>query len=118
MDYAQKAGIKVYPQMIIGWPTETEEDFQKTLQFITDLSKYENLGTVNAGSTLYLNENFSAYHIYNLKTDENGKWYCGDNTFDLRRDRWFRFVQHCKDLKIDVDEKHIEKIKGDLKDVY
>ena len=117
MEYTLEAGIIIEPQMIIGWPTETDEEFQETLDFITKLSTYKNLGVVNAGATLYLDENFPAYHIYGVKIDENGEWYYGNNTFDLRRKRWFKFVQHCKDLNVLVDEKHIERIKGEIKDI-
>lgn len=57
MEMLQKYGIRCNFLMIIGYPTETEEDFQSTLQMFRDYKQYSDSGIiwgVNLGKTLVI----------------------------------------------------------------
>ena len=110
IDLALKYDIKFLPQIIVGWPTETESDFQETLDMLTELYKYRNIGIVTPGSTLQMDIYTPAFHTYKAKIDKKGRWYCGDNTYELRKKRWLRLVEHCEKLNLVTDKRHWKHI--------
>jgi len=88
-----KNNIKVRFLMIIGYPTETQEDFQQTLDFFNRYSEYGIKGLVeevNLGLTLNLLPNTPLYakaEEYGLATtkDHINDWVCVQNpTLDFK----------------------------------
>jgi anaerobic magnesium-protoporphyrin IX monomethyl ester cyclase len=100
---SNRAGINTRIFLIIGFPTETEDDFQKTLDFITGHSKYiENVfageGCIVAANTdLY--DNPGKYNIY----WKNGEWYSQFSTPEIRKSRVRRVQEHCRSMNMRVE---------------
>jgi len=115
--WTTKNKIWFTPMFIIGWPTETEEDFQETLDFLTEISTYGYVGQVNPGLTLRLNSNMRTTQEFNIKKDSNGHWFYKDNDYKLRQDRWNRFVDHCKKVGLRVTERHRETVEENYSDI-
>jgi hypothetical protein len=89
-----KNNIKVRFLMIIGYPTETDEDYQQTLDFFEKYAEYGRKGLVeevNLGLTLNLLPNTPLYNnaeTYGLETtkDHINDWVCSQNpTLDFRK---------------------------------
>ena len=103
-------GVDVTILLIVGWPTETEENFEETLQFITNISKYDNL-LVQPGTTLLVGpEMITLNKKYKLIRPYGDKWRYGKNTKEERKKRWLRLVDHCKKLNVSVSEQHRKTI--------
>ncbi|MBN1649554.1 MAG: radical SAM protein [Spirochaetales bacterium] len=109
LDNINKAGILALIFVIVGFPTETEQDFQNTLDFMTqnhDSIHEICLGRkgciVGFGSDLYINPD--RYGIY-WKSGDNkiyNNWYARNNTPEIREARAGQFITHCEDLGIKV----------------
>ena len=97
LDYSLKQifknNIKVRFLMIIGYPTETEEDFQQTLDFFDRYAEYGRKGLVeevNLGLTLNVLPNTPLYdnaEKFGLETtkDHINDWICTQNpTLDFK----------------------------------
>ena len=106
MEMMLKYGIRGNFLMIIGYPTETREDFQKTLNMFTEYKKYSDAGViwgVNLGKTLVvlpgapLGENPDHFGI---DFDERGNWVNKDTglTYNERVRRRIRAQRHIEDL--------------------
>ncbi len=106
------AGIKVNIYMLLGFPTETEDNFKETLNFIETNKKYINYIYAGEGCVIFLNsdlyKNPEKYGIY-WKTEEhkNNKdghnWYSKETSLEIRRERVKIFVEHCNALKINSE---------------
>ena len=104
-----QAGIKVTGNFMFGFPGETEEDFQQTLDFISETGKY--FERVYPSRSYCAIEQFSLLHehpeIFNIKTPFNHHLYWetidGKNTYPVRLNRCKRFEQKCKELGVKVD---------------
>lgn len=107
--------IKVNFLLIVGWPTETDEDFKFSLDFLTELSKYpEYNGCTNSFSitTMYIYNDpdvpvFHQIENYNISFDPdypaNWKTHDGTNNKDIRFERAKIMHDHIKKLNL---EKH------------
>jgi hypothetical protein len=101
--YLSKYNIEVRASMIIGWFTETEEDFKETLDFLTFCAKEKLLRKVSLGGTLTIgglteiSPSLPMSKIYNhlISFDKHGKWLYKKNTMKVRLDRWKRMRDHC-----------------------
>ncbi len=110
-----KNNIKVRFLMIIGYPTETQEDFKQTLDFFDRYAEYGRKGLVeevNLGLTLNLLPNtplFDNAKEYGLETTKQhiNDWICVDNpTLDYRERLKRRIIaqRHVENLGYKVFE--------------
>ena len=93
--------------MIVGYPTETEKDFNETLSLLDRLSSYNEQGTisgVNLGKTMVvlpgspIGQNMSHWGI---EYDENNNWFSTKNpslTFKERVKRRILAQEKCEEL--------------------
>jgi radical SAM superfamily enzyme YgiQ (UPF0313 family) len=110
LGYLTKHGIKVQLMMIIGWPTEDETEFQRTLGLISEIAdKKYNIEHVNLGPTCSIDKYNELYFKYDYEYDEDG-WIYNDNTMKTRVDRWFRLRNHCLSVGLKTDEKFIYRM--------
>jgi len=86
-----KAGIRANCFFIIGYPTETEDDFQMTLDFIEEsarfIYRFDQVTGCHIEEDSYLGFNFNKYGIV---FKEDG-WYSKESTPRIREDRLRRF---------------------------
>lgn len=98
------AGIKTTLFTIVGFPTETEADFQMTLDFLSEHRRYIDAAYCNSEFILgdRIRQAPESYAINVLPESEPHAWRSldGENTSEVRRDRLQRFYQHCKKLGI------------------
>jgi hypothetical protein len=62
-----KNKIRTYWLLIVGYPSETREDFEQTLQMLRDYQRYVAVGTItgiNFGTTLTIGEGVPLWHDY------------------------------------------------------
>jgi len=87
--------INIDMNLIVGYYTETENEFQKTIDMITKLSSIKDIKmSVNVGPTFILNK--SKRKQLDIKLDQGGGWFYKENTYPVRVDRWLRLIDHCK----------------------
>lgn len=93
-----KAGVRANCFFIIGYPTETEEDFQMTLDFIRDNAEFiycfDQITGCHIEEDSYLGLNLDKYGII---FKEDG-WYSKDSTPQIRKERLGRFRQLARKL--------------------
>lgn len=96
-----KAGISVCTNWIVGFPTETYEDFKEMLRFIKDNIRYlKNNIMVNS---FILKGNSMLYHNqekFGIVSDSRRNWYSlgGLNTVEERKRRYDEFVRLISEL--------------------
>lgn len=114
----KKIGIGTWVNFIVGYPTENQDDFKKTIKFIENnhmfIDKILNANACNVlrNSDLYLNK-----EKYNIATRNNDKleeinWYTKDkkNTLSVREKRLKFLLKKAKELKIKVEQTNITVI--------
>jgi len=83
-----QAGIDVHMQFIVGYPTETRSDFDKSIGFIRENKKYLKSITFGIPCALlpgsYLSQNIDKE---GLSFDKRNDWYYHDNTMEERSKR-------------------------------
>jgi radical SAM superfamily enzyme YgiQ (UPF0313 family) len=96
--------IKCIPLMMVGYPTETEVEFQENLDFLERYKQYAHDGTImmmGLGHTTSilpgtpLDLKFKDMGLY---YDDLGNWVYNDNTMKVRIERWFRMRDRARDL--------------------
>ena len=115
MEQLDRVGIKCRFLMIVGYPTETAENFQETLDMFTKYKHYSDHGTieeVNLGLTLNLlpntplTDNLERYRLKQYNNHIND-WICDDNpTLDYkeRLRRRILLQSHIEELGYSVFE--------------
>ncbi len=109
--------------LLVGYPTETEEEFQKTLdmlekyRWINDqkLIRSVALGPtldIVPGSPLHKNQ-----EKLGISWDENGHWVYKDNTREVRIRRWLRLKEKCLELGYPVVEKATDHLLAELEKI-
>jgi hypothetical protein len=112
MEEYSKNKIQVYLLMIVGFPTETKQDFQQTLDLFTRYQRYVADGTiigVNLGTTLTIEEGTELYeHPERLKIiginqarPQGPDWKCEVNselTYKERIMRRLKAQEHAMNL--------------------
>lgn len=107
-----KYGVKTQILLIIGWPSETEKDFQQTLDLITwSADNNIKLEFVNIGGTCQTSPNLQFFHDFKLKSDKDNMWYYKNNTKKLRVERWWKIRDHCLSLGYATQDSHIQRMK-------
>lgn len=106
---ASKAGIFVTTNFMFGFPGETEEDFQETLNFLDEMAPYIN--RVYPSRTYCALEELSYIYNFpekfNIKTPFNHHLYWetvdGNNNYPIRLHRCKLFEEKCNKLEIEID---------------
>ena len=112
MEQYSKNKIQVYLLIIVGFPTETEDDFQQTLDMLTRYQKYVADGTiigVNLGTTLTIEQGTEMYETpeklkiigINGNRPRGSEWICEDNptlTYKQRIMRRIKAQEHAVNL--------------------
>jgi len=104
MEQYSKNKMQVYLLIIIGFPTETDKDFQDTLDMLTKYQKYVADGTiigVNLGTTLTIEEGTKMYEqpdtlkIIGIdgQRPQGTNWMCDDNPTLTYKKRIMRRIQ-------------------------
>lgn len=127
MEQIHRVGMRCYFFIIVGYPTETQSDFQDTMDMFTRLQKYAIEGTlygVNLGGLASLDDGTPLYK----KANELGivpiipaehahgiNWESKDNPVSLEERilRRIRLQEHCVNLKYNVwnGDMHLKRIK-------
>jgi len=99
VDHIKKNNLILFLHLIIGYYTETEEDFQDSLNLVNLL--YDKLGPKNLHIDLG-----PTFQIHNLdkwegiEDDGISSWTYKDNTFLVRFERWLRIYNLCQEKDI------------------
>lgn len=102
-EMAHKYGIKVSTLMLVGYPTETEKDFQDTLDLFTrhkDKAR-TTISAVAIGPTMVILPNApiaKSISEMGIHSDINGDWVLDDNNLEIRLERWLRLREHLVEL--------------------
>ncbi|MFN8792016.1 MAG: B12-binding domain-containing radical SAM protein [Bdellovibrionales bacterium] len=100
----ERVGLEVTMLMMVGYPTETEEDFRQTLQFFRDNLHFKESGTIRSvalGPTAEVVKGSplsEESHLWSIDYDESGHWFSGTNTMEVRIDRYIRFHKYLEEL--------------------
>ena len=113
-----KYGVSAQILLIIGWPTETEDEFQETLDMLTKMKKdaYK-IQHINLGGTFKTAKHHETYTQFDFEFDRHGNWVLGNNDMLLRIDRWMRVYNHCQNIGLTIDAKHIHRLKK-MRELY
>jgi Radical SAM superfamily len=104
MSQYSKHKMQVYLLLIVGFPTETKQDFQDTLDMLTRYQRFVADGTiigVNLGTTLTIEEGTDLYNNpttlniigINDKRPVGSEWVCVDNPELTYKERIMRRIQ-------------------------
>jgi len=109
--------------LLVGYPTETEEEFQKTLDMLEKYQWINQAGLIRSialgptldivqGSPLYKNQ-----EKLGITWDEHNHWVYKDNTREVRIKRWLRLKEKCIELGYPVVEKATDHLLAELEKI-
>jgi radical SAM superfamily enzyme YgiQ (UPF0313 family) len=108
MNALHEAGINIDLNLVVGFPGETEEDFQYTIEFITKMapkvSQIVSVATLNLDRS-YLWDHLDEYDVVRQPEDRHISWYTKDksNTYEVRVKRAERLIDHAHGLGLTHD---------------
>lgn len=118
-----KYNIEMAWLLLVGYPTETEEEFQKTLNMLEKynwINKQKLIRSVALGPTLDIVQGsplFRDQKKLGITWDENGHWVYKDNTREVRIRRWLRLKEKCLELGYPVVEKATDHLLSELEKI-
>ena len=98
----KEVGIRNFVLLIVGYPGETDEDFNTTLEYIKQNAAYIDKISLNiCGMPLY-SELWRHPEKYNYSFLPDGDWVSSDkkNTYEVRKKRYNQLIRFCKQLSI------------------
>ena len=125
LNVCHKYRIDIIPLIIVGYPTETEEDFQKTLDLLETFKLYNincispfNTSIMALGPNMEITINPEKYKIKNIKNNWN--WDSEYHTLDDRINRLRRYAEKAQQLGLsDLEpEDFLNKTMPGYKEVY
>lgn len=108
--YASDSGIVPIPLLMVGYPTETEEDFQMTLDFLTKIAPLKNVKRCNPGQTFLAGPGMAATEKYNLTRGYGDQWSYKGSTTEVRRERMVRLIEHCKNINLEIPSHMLDRV--------
>lgn len=118
-----KYDIQMAWLLLVGYPTETEEEFQKTLDLLEKynwINQKELVRSVALGPTLDIVPGSPLYWKQaelGITWDENNHWVYKDNTREVRIRRWLRLKEKCIELNYPVVEKATDHLLYELEKI-
>lgn len=109
--------------LLVGYPTETEEEFQKTLDMLEKYNWINQAGLVRSvalGPTLDIVPGSPLYKKQKelgITWDKNDHWLYKDNTREVRIRRWLRLKEKCLELGYPVVEKATDHLLAELEKI-
>lgn len=124
LDYTFRAcakhGIQMAWLLLVGYPTETEKDFQDTLDLLDRYQWINKMGLVRSvalGPTLDIVPGSPLYNRQEqmgISWDENNNWILGENNRIVRIQRWLRLKKKCQELGYPIVEKATDHLMMEL----
>jgi anaerobic magnesium-protoporphyrin IX monomethyl ester cyclase len=119
LNLAQKYSVNLFLLLIVGYPTETQKDFEQGLR---QLEKYQNLaddGTISGlriGGTMHIGPNLPIYDMRNeigLTYPSEAKnnhvtWTLGENTLKKRVEWRIQFENYARSLGYNCADKEMQ----------
>jgi radical SAM superfamily enzyme YgiQ (UPF0313 family) len=106
--------------LLVGYPTETEDEFQKTLDMLEKYNWINQKGLIKSialGPTLDIvpgSPLWNDQEKLGITWDENNHWVYKDNTKEVRIRRWLRLKEKCLELNYPVLEKATDHLLSEL----
>jgi anaerobic magnesium-protoporphyrin IX monomethyl ester cyclase len=108
----KKIGITINTFWMIGYPTETEEDFNKTLEFLSEIKDYIRVDPpcVSIFQLLPDTPFYKKLEAFGITHIERGNWYTKHfkNTLPIRKERYSRFFEMGNRLNLFNKNVHID----------
>lgn len=118
-----KYGIEMAWLMMVGYPTEDEAEFQKTLDMLDKynwINEEKLVRSVALGPTLDIvpgSPLFWNQKELGITWDKNDHWVYKDNTREVRIRRWLRLKEKCLELGYPVVEKATDHLLAELEKI-
>jgi len=112
---AKEADMHVEINLIVGFPGESEEDIDKTIDFIRKnadgIDKVNSLNICTIDLGMYLYEHLDEYNIDRAMINDWYAWFNRDmsNTLQIRLDRHKRVSAVCKELNLGPSWQNIKR---------
>ena len=112
----KKVGIETWVNFIVGYPTETKQDFYMTLRFIENNNKnIDKILCANTCAVLHNSDLMLNREKYGIKLSENDKidaiiWDIkdGKNTWKIREERLKILLKKAKYLEVPVEQTNLK----------
>lgn len=115
-----KYNIEMSWLLLVGYPTEDEDDFQETLNLLEKynwINEKKLVASIALGPTLDITPGsplFNSQQDLGIVWDQFNNWVRKDNTKVTRINRWFRLKEKCIELNYTLVEKATEHLMTEL----